>query len=51
MNKLELEAEMGRLFLRVEQLKAEQGQIAQRLNQILQELMKLEEANATPPPA
>jgi uncharacterized coiled-coil protein SlyX len=40
--KLELEAEMGRLFLRLEQQKAEQAQIAQRINQILAELKKVE---------
>lgn len=37
-NKLELEAEMGRLFLHIEKLKAEQQRAAVRLNQILKEL-------------
>jgi len=44
MNKLELEAEMGRLFFRIEQMKAEQAQSVQRINQILEELKKLEDA-------
>jgi hypothetical protein len=43
MEKLELEAEMGRLFLRIEQLKAEQANAAQRINQILEELKKVEQ--------
>lgn len=40
--KLELEAEMGRLFLQIEQMKAQQAQIAQRINEILEELKKVE---------
>ena len=44
MNKLELEAEMGRLFFQIEQMKAAQAQAAQRINQILEELKKLEDA-------
>lgn len=40
--KLELEAEMGRLFLEVEKAKAFQAQAAQRINQILEELKKAE---------
>jgi len=40
--KLELEAEMGRCFLQIEQYKANQAQLAQRINQILEELKKVE---------
>jgi hypothetical protein len=40
--KLELEAEMGRLFLQLEESKAFQLQVTQRINQILEELKKVE---------
>lgn len=40
--KLELEAEMGRLFLQIEQAKNAQAQAAQRINKILEELKKIE---------
>jgi hypothetical protein len=41
MEKIELEAEMGRLFLRIEQLKAEQMQAAQRITQIIETLKEI----------
>ena len=42
-NKLELEAEIGRLFLQIEEAKTAQHQAVQRINQILEELKKIKE--------
>jgi hypothetical protein len=40
--RLKLEAEMGRLFLQIEQAKAAQAQCTQRINEILQQLREPE---------
>jgi hypothetical protein len=40
--RLPLEAEMGRLFLQLEESKAFQLQVTQRINQIIEELKKVE---------
>lgn len=41
--KLELEAEVGRLFLELERAREFQGQVMQRIQQIKEELKKLED--------
>jgi exonuclease VII small subunit len=42
--KLELEAEMGRLFLELEKARAFQAQAMQRINELRQQIEKLDEA-------
>ena len=42
--KLALEAELGRLFLELERAREFQGQVMQRMNQIKEELKKLDES-------
>ena len=43
MNKLELEAEIGRLFIEIEKAKAFQAQAVQRINELLKQIEAIKE--------